>query len=95
MVGHRIFTDQLARKPPNYLLNRSRMTDQFLQKNRYTLIEQSATLIEQSNSFLKGVPKRLKKAKKSCLTWGIEPALFSEVQSAPFYHMLTHCFSGI
>ena len=32
-------------------------------KDRYTLIEQSATLIEQSKNFLKGVPKRYKKAK--------------------------------
>ena len=31
---------------------------------------------------------------KKSLTWGIEPAPFNEVQSVPFYHMFTHCFSG-
>ena len=44
-VGNQTFTDQLARRLPNYLLNQSRPLS--TKKDRHTLIEQPATLIEQ------------------------------------------------
>ena len=61
MVSHRTFTDQYH--PITYEpVKDGRLLS--AKKDRYTLIEQLVTLIEQLNSCLKGVPKRFNKAKK-------------------------------
>ena len=47
-------------------------------KDQYTLIEQSATLIEQSKSFLKSVPKGPKKQEKKLSSLGNRTCSFQQ-----------------